>query len=121
MIKNATDRRVLSTGRAARFRSNCTQSPEGLDSPIPDDLHRWPTEAEFETRLNWPELQEVERINAGISEIGLGLLLLMVLIGFAIVIWYGIGSAYGYMSTLPIPNQSNPELFLPNAPSVSSP
>jgi hypothetical protein len=121
MTKNATDRRVPSIGRAVRFTSSYTQSPEGADSPIPDDLDRWPIEAEHETRLNWPKLQEVERIKAGISEISLALLLLVVLIGFAIVCWYGIGMAYDYMSTLPIRNQSNPDLFSPNAPRMSSP
>jgi hypothetical protein len=63
----------------------------------------------------------VERIKAGISKISLGLLLLMVLVGFTIICWYGIGLAYHYMSTLPIPNQSNPELFSPNTPSMLSP
>ena len=120
MIKNATDRRVPSIGRAVRFTSSYTQSPEGADPPIPDDLDRLPTEAEYETRLNWPELQEVERVKARISEISLGLLLLLMLIGFTIICWCGIELAYHYMSTLPIPNQSNPELFSPNAPSMSS-
>jgi hypothetical protein len=97
MFKKATDRRVPSIGQAVRFTSSYTQSPEDADSPLTDDLDRWPTEVEHETRSNWPERQEVERIKAGISEISLALLLLMVLISFAIVCWYGIGLAYDYV------------------------
>ena len=59
---------------------------DGADSPFSHDLHRWLTRAEGLTTPNWPEPGEVERINAGITEIGLGLLLLE-LIGFAIVCW----------------------------------
>ena len=64
------------------------ESPDGADSPLSHDLHRWLTTAEGLTTPDWPELDEVERINAGITEIGLGLLLLVTLIGFAIICWH---------------------------------
>jgi hypothetical protein len=120
-VERKIERGGAPSAEVVRFTSSYTKSSEGADSPIPVDLDGWLTAAQRETRLNCPGARGSGANQRCIREISLGLLLLLVLIGFAIVSWYGIGLAYDYMSTLPIRNQSNPESFAPNAPGMSSP
>lgn len=73
-----------------KFTSAYPESPDAADSQASYDPHRHLIETEF----GWPEFEKWERINAGMKEIGLGLLLLAALIGFAIVCWEGVGYVY---------------------------
>jgi hypothetical protein len=70
-----------------------TQLADGADSPPENDLDRWFTAATQEAEENWIELLKVESLNS-VAIIGIGLLLLVTLIGFAIICWEGVGWVY---------------------------
>jgi hypothetical protein len=87
------DRSEASAVNLSKSATTYTQLADRADSPPENDLDRWFTATTQAAEETWVELVRVESLNS-VAIIGIGLLLLVTLIGFAVICWAGVGWVY---------------------------